>query len=136
MTDLVVLDAGPLIAMLSERDEHHSVCAKAFGALAFAPVCCLPVFTEAVYMLRDRPASVRRLFAMIREGSIMLVSQDHSDVLRAGEIMMKYRCDFADACLVILAKRFKTDIVFTLDRRHFRAFGRDVGGPYTIVPDA
>jgi len=44
--------------------------------------------------------------------------------------------DVADASLVILADRYRTDRLLTLDRRHFRVVRTNTGAPFTVLPAA
>lgn len=40
----------------------------------------------------------------------------------------------ADASLVILAERYSTDRLLTLDHRHFRVLRTSGGGPFVLLP--
>lgn len=42
--------------------------------------------------------------------------------------------DFADGALVLAAEDLKVDTIFTLDR-HFYAYRRSNGNPFTVIPD-
>jgi predicted nucleic acid-binding protein len=58
----VLIDTGPLVAIVSERDAEHSACIEQSRTISRPMVTCWPVVTEAVWLLRSRPASVRDLF--------------------------------------------------------------------------
>jgi predicted nucleic acid-binding protein len=104
----VLLDTGPLVALLSRRDAHH---AKARQALAdcTAPFrCCEAVLAEACFLMSkvdaDGPAEVLTLG---RRGlyTIALGVQDEAEALES--LLRKYAnrpMSLADACLVRLAE--------------------------------
>ena len=60
-----------------------------------------------------------------------------ADVASAADIAERYRhlaIDLADASIVVLAERLRTDRVFTIDTRHFRDLETPAGKPFTILP--
>lgn len=57
----------------------------------------------------------------------------------AGEVIERYRdlgIGLADASLVVLADRYRTDRVLTLDRRHFGVLSTSAGRPFVMLPAA
>jgi predicted nucleic acid-binding protein len=64
------------------------------------------------------------LNARIADGQYKLAELRPSDLATAHEVRMKYedlRLDLADAVGVVLADRYRTDLVFTLDQRDYRS---------------
>jgi predicted nucleic acid-binding protein len=60
-----------------------------------------------------------------------------ADVVRATEVVERYRdldVGLADASLVVLADRYRTRRIATLDRRHFEVLRPLSGGRFTLVP--
>jgi uncharacterized protein len=48
---MILVDAGPLVALIHEDDEHHKVCKEAFTAMSEPLGTVCPVLTEAMYLL-------------------------------------------------------------------------------------
>ena len=64
----VLIDAGPLVAMLSTKDEHHQRCIEQSGELPETLFSCWPAITEAAYLLKGPKASKRFFLASTSEG--------------------------------------------------------------------
>jgi uncharacterized protein len=63
MTKALLIDTGPLIALVSKNDKYHRVCSETHRATGGPILTCWPVLTEATYMLRRLPDATARLFA-------------------------------------------------------------------------
>ncbi len=55
ITTPVLVDAGPLVALLSAADQHHQRCVEQAKELVHSAYTCWPVVTEAAYLLRTAP---------------------------------------------------------------------------------
>src|SRR5205823_11287623 len=51
MTSGVLLDTGPLVAYLTERDSHHEWAFEIFDSFDLPAISCEPVLTEACFLL-------------------------------------------------------------------------------------
>lgn len=64
------------------------------------------------------------LTARMSDGQYRLAELRQADLVTAQSVRAKYeglRLDLADAVGVVLADRYKTDCIFTLDQRDYRA---------------
>ncbi len=133
----MLVDAGPLVALLDRRDAHHDVCLEALKTVVDPLVTVWPAFTEAMYLLNFSWPAQRALWDMVEIGTLTLLPLDELDAPRLRTLMGKYRdlpMDLADAALVRVAEREKLSRIFTLDRRHFRAYRPSGIGPFSILP--
>jgi predicted nucleic acid-binding protein len=134
---MILIDAGPMVALISASDNHHESCRAALESIAEPIATVWPAFTEAMYLLRSSWPAQRALWEMIERGTIDLHYLNIDDVRRMRELMEKYRdlpMDLADAALVRVAEREKIRRIFTLDRRDFSVY-RPVGvGRFTLLP--
>jgi uncharacterized protein len=136
----VLVDTGPLVAILSSVDEHHAACVKALHQLPGPLLSCWPVITEAVWLLRSHPRAVQQLLRSVSEkpgGFLELLPLAGSEANSIADVMQKYedaRPQLADAALVYLADREEIDTIFTLDRRYFAVYRSNRNRPFRIVP--
>jgi predicted nucleic acid-binding protein len=132
----VLVDAGPLIALIEPTDTHHDRAVAALASLREPLVTVWPAFTEAMYLLRDAERSQRALWGMVESGGLDLAELTVHDVPRLRELMTRYRdqpMDLANAALVHVAERDGLQEIFTLDRRHFSVY-RIHRRRFTIIP--
>ena len=134
---MILIDAGPLVALISAGDRHHSACRQTLETLEEPLGTVWPALTEAMYLLRTSWAAQQALWEMLERGTVTLLPLTIDDVPRMRVLMGKYRdlpMDLADAALVRIAEREKIGRVFTLDRRDFTLY-RPLGiGRFTILP--
>jgi uncharacterized protein len=122
VVERVLIDTGPIIAVLSEDDEHHNRCSQALTTLVPPLLTCWPVITEAAWLLRKRPESVARMFEGFTGGLFALLSLTADDLPAVAATMKRYESaglQLADAALAHLAERENIRTVFTTDRRDF-----------------
>ena len=125
ITKRVLVDTGPLVALLREDDEHHEACVKQAKALRRPAYTCWPVLTESAYLLRDKPTAVSALLSRSDGTDLEIFPLDASDLPGISAVLEKYRdqrIQLADAVLMYLAEREAIDIIFTLDRRDFSVY--------------
>ena len=121
----VLIDAGPLVAIIDQADPAHEACVAALKALRGSLVTVWPAFTEAMYLLRESWRGQKALWSRLEMGALTLAPLDGADAPRIRELMEKYRdlpIDLADAALVRVAERESLVRVVTLDRVHFAVY--------------
>jgi hypothetical protein len=134
----VLVDTGPLVAILDDQDAHHRACVEALAVLEGPLYTCWPVITEAAWLLRHTPLAVRRLLDNINTAFVELLSLAGPDVRPIAEFLDRYesiRPQLADAALVHLAGRERIETIFTLDRRDFSIYRTQHGRSFRILPE-
>ncbi|HWF60577.1 MAG TPA: PIN domain-containing protein [Nitrospira sp.] len=122
---MVLVDTGPLIALIHADDQHHGRCVAAFQELTEPLGTVWPVLTEAMYLLNFSWKAQDALWEMLDRGVIRVLPLADEDVSRMRVLMKKYKdlpMDLADAALVAVAEREKIRRIFTLDRRDFEVY--------------
>lgn len=133
----VLVDAGPLIALIEPTDRDHRRCVAALKTLTDPLVTVWPAFTEAMYLLAGSERSQEALWGMVESGGLEYASLTPDDAPRMRALMQRYRdqpMDLADAALVRVAEREGFRQIFTLDRRHFEVYRILQRTRFTIVP--
>jgi predicted nucleic acid-binding protein len=133
----LLVDTGPLVAILSERDQHHLVCVEAAKRLHGPFFTSWTVITEAAYLLKDRPDAVSKLLDRVRSLKLRLLQLSADDIDGVDGILKRYAdqgLDLADATLMYLADREGLESVFTVDRRHFSVYRTRQGRSLSLHP--
>lgn len=137
---MILVDTSGVVAALNPDDPHSATCQEVLledpGPRMLSPF----VLAEIDYFLSTRSraadASVRFLEEVVRD-KYSLAPFDVRDVRVAREIMQKFRdlaVGLTDASIVVLAERYQTNRVLTLDERHFRALRVTRGKPFVVLP--
>lgn len=133
----VLVDTGPLVAILSRADEHHGRCVEALRELPGPLFSCWPVITEAAWLLREYPKAVQQLLKSLGSGFVELLSLTSLEADGVAGVLKKYadmRPQLAHACLAYLANRDGIDTIFTLDRRDFSVYRSARKKAFRIIP--
>ncbi|HET6880655.1 MAG TPA: PIN domain-containing protein [Pirellulales bacterium] len=136
---MTLIDAGPLVALLDQRDEHHSLCIDAAQRLRREPVLTTwPCLTEAMYLLHQAAghAGVDCLWRFVATGWLALHDLGAEEVARMAELMARYHdlpMDLADASIVAAAESLGLRQVFTLDS-DFRIYKLADGSTLDVIP--
>lgn len=114
----VVLDAGPLVALLDRREKYHRWAIDQAARLPAPFLTCEAVVSEACFLRRRIPGGSGQVLEFISRGLISLPFQLEGEVAAVAKLSAKYvdvPMSLADACLVRMAERVPQNIVFTLD---------------------
>jgi uncharacterized protein len=122
---LILVDAGPLVALVDSGDQHHAKCVEALKGFREPIATVWPPLTEAMYLLAELPKAQEALWEMLDRGALQLLTLDKGDAPRMRELMKKYGnrpMDLADAALLRVAEREGIRKIFTVDRRDFSVY--------------
>ena len=133
---MILVDAGPMVALLSADDQHRAPCSEAVRTLRGPLATVWPALTEAMHLLKPRPIAQQTLLKQVENGALSLLPLAATDVPRMRELMRKHAdgpMDLADAALVRVAERERIFTIFTVDRSDFAVY-RPLGRRFKIVP--
>ena len=134
---MILVDAGPLVALIHADDQQHERCKEVFQSLREPVGTVWPALTEAMYLLSFSWRAQDALWEMVDTETVQILPLDHNDVPRMKELMRKYQdlpMDLADAALVRVAEREKLRRIFTLDRRDFEVYRSARLERFAILP--
>ena len=136
---MILLDTSGLLAALDTSEEHHQAAASSLKQSGEPRVLSPFVLAELDYLLtRHVSARIARLFLReVAGGAYELAPFDADDVARAAVVLERYGdlgLGLGDASIVVLAERYRTVDVLTLDEWHFRAITGPRNQPFRLLP--
>jgi predicted nucleic acid-binding protein len=134
---VILVDAGPLVALIHRDDQHHRRCSEALASLREPLMTVWPAFTEAMYLLAFSSQAQTTLWEILESDALWMADLTENDYPRMKELMNKYRdlpMDLADAALVRVAEREQIRRIFTIDRRDFEVYRPSGLRKFEIIP--
>jgi predicted nucleic acid-binding protein len=135
----VIVDTSALLAFFDRDEPDHAAVTTVLDG-ATEPLVASPyVVAELDYLVASR-LGVSAELAVLRElagGAWDLAAFGTEDLAQARAVVDRYAdqaIGLADASIVILAARYQTRTVVTLDRRPFGVLRPIEGGSFTIRP--
>jgi predicted nucleic acid-binding protein len=129
VSQIVLLDTGPLVALLDRHDQWHAWAVEQMPRLRPPLRTCEVVVAEAFHLLRHLPQARIAILEMIAEGVLIIPFLLSEQALEVRALLQRYAnvpMSLADACLVRMSELVSESVVFTLDsdfhiyRRHKR----------------
>ena len=136
---MILLDTSGLFAALVRNQRAHEAVLAALVAAA-PPFVLSPFVLAELDCFLGREAGVDEELALLEEvaaGAYELAAFDAADVRDARLVIDRYRdlrLGLTDASIVVLAGRYRTHRILTLDERHFRAVKTPGGEPFVLLP--
>lgn len=133
----VLIDTGPLVALLRQSDAHHEEVVKTLKGIRDPLVSVWPVIVEAMYLLSSSWQAQKALWEILETGVVRLLHLGEIDVPGMKNLMEKYQdlpMDMADAAVVHVADRESIRRILTLDRRDFSVYRLPRKGTFTVLP--
>jgi hypothetical protein len=136
---VIVLDTSGLLAALDASQRDHREAAAALRGAGPPSLLSPFVLAELDYLLSSRVSvsAARALLGEVSSGAYRLEPMEAGDIALATEVIDRYRdleLGLADASIVVLADRYSTLDLLTLDERHFRAVRGTGNRPFRLLP--
>lgn len=133
----LIVDTGPLVALLDASDPDHERCAELLQGSAEPRVVPVCVLVEVEYLLRPWPDAFAALLADFDAGGLELLDLPARWLLRSGELVNRYHdlpLGLVDATVVAAAEMLGETKVATLDHRHFTVVRPAHTAALTLLP--
>lgn len=124
MISIAVVDSGPLLAVANRADPDHARCVEVLSDPVLRLVVPALCIAEVSYLLGRRagPGVESRFLRGLETLQVEApASEEWSRIADLVETYADFPLGGTDASVLALAERFETDLVVTLDRRHFAA---------------
>ena len=134
----IILDTGPLVALLNRRDNYHVWARTCFAEAEPPLLTCQAVISEACFLVRTLSNGPQTVLELLQQGVVAIPLRLDEEAKRLARLLARYASvpmSLADACLVRMAEQQAQGVVMTLDSdfRIYRKHGRQVVP--TIMPE-
>lgn len=129
MTQMILLDTGPLVSLLYQRDQNHAWAKRITKTLAQPFFTCEPVLTEACFLAHKFTGNANAVLGLVKDGFVQISFDLAAELDHVESLMTRYAnvpMSLADACLVRMSELYPNSTVLTADsdfniyRRHTR----------------
>ena len=135
---IAIVDSGPLYAVVDADDDDHVRCLEVLQRPDLELVVPALAVAEVTYLVGWRLGAATEA-AFLRGLSVVEVEAPVvEDWPAIADLVARYRgfpLGGTDASVAVLAERLGTDLIVTLDRRHFSAVRMKNGRPFRLLPD-
>lgn len=136
--EISVIDTGPLYAVLDANDRDHLRSVQVLQRRDLELVIPALVVAEVAYLAGRRLGPIAEAGFLRGLASFQVEAPSPDEWPRIAALVEQYR-DFplggTDASVVALAERLGTDLIVTLDRRHFDAIRPRHVAAFRLLPD-
>lgn len=129
----VIVDTGPIVALLDADEAHHEWARTQFAALGPPLLTCEAVLSEASFLMQRAGVDQSLPVTLVQRGALRIERPiaSEADALAVGRLIRRFRSvpmSFADACLVRLVEGTDNASIMTLDSDFhiYRQAGRRV----------
>ena len=136
---MILLDTSGLLAAMFSDQRMHADCKRALLAAEPPRILSPFIIAELDYLIL-KYGGIDAEIAFLEElesGAYELAPFEYHDISEARRTVERYRdlrIGLADASLVVLAERYDTRELLTLDERHFRAMRPTTRRSVRILP--
>jgi uncharacterized protein len=130
---MILIDTGPLVSLFDPKDRDHRHCHAVLNDISEPLYTTEAVLTEILHMLNAGSRGAQGIQEFFLQDYVTLTPLDRTMLQRCFEFMDKYAdlpMDFADATLLVLAEKYRTNKVLTLDFQDFRTYQFKKGHRY------
>jgi predicted nucleic acid-binding protein len=135
---IAVVDAGPLVAAVDTGDPDHLRSADILTRTGYRFVLPILAVAEAVHFIGERLGSLIEATFIEGLAALSIEPPTEADWERIVQLVRRYH-DFplgtVDASVVALAERLDTDLIVTLDHRHFRVIRPRHVAAFRLLPE-
>lgn len=135
----LLLDAGALYAQADRADPNHTAVTEILRSEREALITSALTVAEADYLILTRLGIQVELAFLedLAEGTFQMECLTRAELTTALDVVRRHRdlaIGLADASLVVLAQRFRTRRMLTIDERAFRSVRPLQGGAFVLLP--
>ena len=118
MKQSIILDAGPLVALLNSRDMNHAWTVAQLKRMNGPVLTCEAALSEAMFLLRTVAGGTNQIAGLLKSGGLRLGFNLERETRPVCDLLTKYAdvpMSLADACLVRMSEIYPEHRVMTFD---------------------
>lgn len=118
MRRCVLLDTGPLVAVINRRDKFHGWVTRQWDNIEPPLLTCEAVISEACFLLRNVYCGQDAVISLVKNGVIKIPFELDKEAVIIGELLKIYQSvpmSLADACLVRMSELYIDSFLLTFD---------------------
>jgi uncharacterized protein len=135
---LAIVDASPLIAAMDRREPGHARVVEVLRRRDLRFAIPTLVIAEVAYLVGSRMNARAEVTFLRSLGSFEIEAPTTDEWSLIADMVERY-ADFplgtTDASIAVLADRLDTDLIVTLDRRHFASIRSPKGREFHLLPE-
>jgi uncharacterized protein len=134
----VLVDTGPLVAILDRGDQYHAKCRETLRLIQPPLLTTWPVITEAAWLRRNQPRGLQQLFSAAETGFLRILPLEEAALGEMAAVQKRFSAlalQVADMSLLLLAEREAKSTIFTLDRRDFSVIQKKSRRKIVLLPE-
>lgn len=139
MRQQVLLDTGPLVALIDRGDHYHSWLKTELATIQPPLLSCEAVLSEAWFLLQRVSNGRETLVGLLTSGQILVAFQLNEEIESISELLTRYLSvpiSLADASLVRMVEHYPASKVLTLDS-DFLIYRKHKNQPIPVImPEA
>lgn len=135
MTNVIILDTGPLVAYLCNGDRYYGWAKTRFQEINSPLVTCQAVISEACFLTRNIPHGLEAILEMIERNLIQTEFNLNVEAKGVKYLLNKYQdvpMSLADACLVRMSEIYLEAKILTLDN-DFSIYRKNKNSPISCI---
>ena len=114
----VLIDTGPLVAMLNRKDRYHAWSKAQIANIEPPLLTCEAVLSEACFLLQRISQGPQTVFKLLQQDLLAVAFQLDREFLQVAALIKRYAnvpMSLADACLVRMVELHAQSELLTLD---------------------
>lgn len=114
----ILIDTGPLVALINRRESSHQWVRETSANLAYPFLTCEAVITEACFLLQNIYGGNKTIMELVQTQKVIVPFHFNQEVKAIQDLMENYQSvpmSFADACLVRMSELIVGSSILTLD---------------------
>ncbi len=114
----IILDTGPLVAIINGRDKYHKWATLQWAQIESPFLTCEAVLSEACFLLGSFDGGQIALIELLKRGILHIPFRMIEHINQIAWLLRKYAnvpMSLADACLVRMTEVYAESLVLTID---------------------